>query len=189
MPRPIIAAERLLHGAPCPVAVAPGGLGEGWSPRRVGAGFLDADDARGALRAAGALARAAGADLRAVTAIEPVVWGRSAAIEPYAGDGTLANARRSAERALDRALAALPPGPAMHREIRIDRAADVLARLSRDVDLLVCGSRAYGPVRAVLAGSVVHALLRAAACPVLVVPRGRDNVLTEALEGAGAAAR
>ena len=42
----------------------------------------------------------------------------------------------------------------------------------RGVDLLVCGSRGYGPVRRVLLGTVSSGLLRQAAVPVLVVPRG-----------------
>jgi nucleotide-binding universal stress UspA family protein len=36
------------------------------------------------------------------------------------------------------------------------------------VDLLVCGSRGYGPVRTLMLGSTSHALVREAACPVLV---------------------
>jgi nucleotide-binding universal stress UspA family protein len=50
--------------------------------------------------------------------------------------------------------------------------AAVLAEASADrLDLLVLGSRDYGPVRSVLLGGVGHAVLRAAACPVIVVPR------------------
>jgi nucleotide-binding universal stress UspA family protein len=37
--------------------------------------------------------------------------------------------------------------------------------------LLVCGSRARGPLRRVLLGSVSLALIRLADCPVVVVPR------------------
>jgi nucleotide-binding universal stress UspA family protein len=41
----------------------------------------------------------------------------------------------------------------------------------RGVDLLVCGSRGYGPVRRVLLGTVSSALVRQAPVPTLVVPR------------------
>jgi nucleotide-binding universal stress UspA family protein len=41
-----------------------------------------------------------------------------------------------------------------------------------EVDLLVCGSRGYGPMRRVLLGGVLRKLIRRAACPVVVVPRG-----------------
>ena len=38
--------------------------------------------------------------------------------------------------------------------------------------MLVCGSRGYGPLRAVLLGGVSSALAHTAACPLLVIPRG-----------------
>jgi nucleotide-binding universal stress UspA family protein len=40
-----------------------------------------------------------------------------------------------------------------------------------DVDVLVCGSRGYGPVRRVLLGGVSSPLIRRAQLPVTVVPR------------------
>lgn len=49
--------------------------------------------------------------------------------------------------------------------------ADVLVERSRSLDLLVIGSRGYGPVRHALVGNVSWAVIRSASCPVLVVPR------------------
>ena len=50
---------------------------------------------------------------------------------------------------------------------------EALAALDEhEVDLLVCGSRGYGPVRRVLLGRRAARLVRRAACPVVVVPRG-----------------
>jgi nucleotide-binding universal stress UspA family protein len=51
-----------------------------------------------------------------------------------------------------------------------DAAAELVER-SRELDLLVVGSRGYGPVRHALLGSVTQELMKTAACPVLVVPR------------------
>jgi nucleotide-binding universal stress UspA family protein len=48
---------------------------------------------------------------------------------------------------------------------------ELLTRESSGLDLLVVGSRGYGPLRAVLLGSVSSALVRAAASPLVVVPR------------------
>ncbi len=49
---------------------------------------------------------------------------------------------------------------------------DALAALDdRDLDLLVCGSRGYGPLRRVLLGGASSKLVRRAATPVMVVPR------------------
>jgi hypothetical protein len=44
---------------------------------------------------------------------------------------------------------------------------------------MIVGSRGYGPYRAVLLGSVSGRLVREAACPVLVVPRGVTTPLEE----------
>ncbi len=49
--------------------------------------------------------------------------------------------------------------------------AEVLARRSRELDLLVVGSRGYGPLRHALVGNVSYAVMRSASCPVVVVPR------------------
>ena len=52
---------------------------------------------------------------------------------------------------------------------------DALIGESETLDLLVAGSRGYGPVRAVLLGGVSRALVRDAACPVVVSPRLSDQ--------------
>ena len=62
-------------------------------------------------------------------------------------------------------------------------AAELLAEHSRHVDLLVTGSRGYGPARAVLAGGVSGRLLRSAQCPVVVVPRGVEASLGRLFAG------
>lgn len=51
-------------------------------------------------------------------------------------------------------------------------AAVELAHAGDDADLLVMGSRAYGPVRRVLMGSVAAGVMDRARCPVLILPRG-----------------
>ena len=43
---------------------------------------------------------------------------------------------------------------------------------SEHLDLLVMGSRAYGPAHAVLLGGVSRRVIAGAACPVVVLPRG-----------------
>jgi len=58
---------------------------------------------------------------------------------------------------------------------RRGRPADALLDLSANVDLLVIGSRRWGPMIRVLLGSTGEALLHDAVCPVLVVPRPSDR--------------
>ncbi|HEV2785206.1 MAG TPA: universal stress protein, partial [Solirubrobacteraceae bacterium] len=51
-------------------------------------------------------------------------------------------------------------------------ADDVLATQSEELDLLVVGSRGYGPLGAVLLGGTSSHLAHTARCPLLVTPRG-----------------
>ncbi len=54
--------------------------------------------------------------------------------------------------------------------VRQRHPADALVELSSDADLLVVGSRGRGGFRELVLGSVTHALVLHAACPVVVVP-------------------
>ena len=145
-------AERLLHGAPCPVAIAPSGLAVDWEPRRVGVGFSDVEESHAALRTASSLARAAGATLRVTSAIDPRQSFESAVIAPYRLDGRLETASAGALRALDAALEQLQPSVRADGDVVVARPADALIELSSQVDLIVCGSRGYGPLRSGAAG-------------------------------------
>jgi nucleotide-binding universal stress UspA family protein len=53
-----------------------------------------------------------------------------------------------------------------------------LAARSSDLDLLVVGSRGYGPLKRLLLGSTSSKLVRSAACPVIVLPRAAHEVDT-----------
>ena len=53
--------------------------------------------------------------------------------------------------------------------------AAVLGHEARQLDLLVLGSRGYGPVRAVLLGTVSSAVVRSIERPVVIVPRGVET--------------
>jgi nucleotide-binding universal stress UspA family protein len=57
-----------------------------------------------------------------------------------------------------------------------------LTAASTDLDLLVVGSRRYGPIRRVLLGGVSVALVDRAHCPVLIVPRGVHTESTEPVD-------
>jgi nucleotide-binding universal stress UspA family protein len=70
-------------------------------------------------------------------------------------------------------------GVAVEAEVQVADPADALVRISGHVDVLVCGSRGYGPVRSVLLGGVSGRVVNAARCPVLVLPRGDEQPLAE----------
>ena len=46
-----------------------------------------------------------------------------------------------------------------------------LVRAGRELDLLIVGSRGYGPIGRLFPGSVSRYLVRHATCPLLVLPR------------------
>ncbi len=68
------------------------------------------------------------------------------------------------------------------------KALQSLRRLTEHVDLLVCGSRGYGPVRAVLLGAVSRRIVTEARCPVAVLPHGRGSRLESLIAESRAAA-
>jgi nucleotide-binding universal stress UspA family protein len=169
--------DRLLQGSAWPVAVAPRGLREDPPPalRTIAVAFLDTPEAHEALDFAAALAQRSGARLRLLS----VLPSRAEVFAPVVGrDAEAAFASRAREvfqAALDHALAGLGGRVEATGELVEGDVVDALATLDRrDADLLVCGSRGYGPIRRVLLGGVSSRLLRRAACPLLVVPR-RDE--------------
>ena len=95
--------------------------------------------------------------------------------------------RVRAERSLESAAALLPADVGGEAKLVTGHAAIALAEPSVELDLLVCGSRGHGPLRAVLLGGVSSAIAHTAACPLLVIPRGDATRLGE--ESATAAAR
>jgi nucleotide-binding universal stress UspA family protein len=99
-------------------------------------------------------------------------WLRPEAVQP---DATVVpeEIKRAYSEPLDRVVADLPDGVRATGELLFGEVVDELSMAAEhDVDLLVCGSRGYGPVRRVLLGTVSAALVRQASVPVLVVPRG-----------------
>ncbi|MDO8213575.1 universal stress protein [Conexibacter sp. CPCC 206217] len=166
--------QRLLHGAACPVAIAPRGYADGAQPvalRTIGVGFEGSREAHAALAAAAELARAAGAQLRVITAFDPHLSELTPRVlaelqlAEYLAEGRqrLADTQAAAVAALEdvEAVALQDDG----------EAAEVLAARSHELDLLVLGSRCYGPWRRLMLGSVSTRLTRDAACPLLLLPR------------------
>jgi nucleotide-binding universal stress UspA family protein len=82
-------------------------------------------------------------------------------------------ARTPVEEAARKALAALPEDVTGEVQILEGGVVDALSALDcSDCQVLVCGSRGYGPVGSVLLGGVSGRLVRRAMVPVMVVPRG-----------------
>jgi nucleotide-binding universal stress UspA family protein len=169
-------AERLLSGAPCAVAVVPVGWSGPRVPAVVGAGFVDTADGRDALHGAHALADRSGARLRVLCAVQPRAWMLRA---PEEFDGVAEELRTEVETAAQSAAGTLL-GAAVDVDVDVAEPDDMLVRASAELDVLVCGSRGYGPRPAALLGGVGRRLVAAAACPVVVVAHDAE-VRLEAL--------
>jgi nucleotide-binding universal stress UspA family protein len=179
-------AERLLHGSPCPVAVVPQDFRLTAGPiRRVLVAYDGSDEAKAALRTAATLARSLSATVDLLQVIEPTYLKVVSLAAGAAGHTPPGELLRDARGELHAELAELEPGGDVQAELVLGDAVRELARRSEDADLLVMGSRGYGPHRAVLLGSVSGRLVRMAACPVLVLPRGSEARVEE-LHGAAA---
>lgn len=163
-------AKSLLNGAPADVAVAPKGYAEAQheSLRDIAVGYDGAPEAKVALRRAETLAKRSSARLKLLTVVKPpvaapvMVPGAYAPETPPEPDRVILEGVNS----VDPTLAAEP--------VRLDGdpARQLMSACEEDpVDLLVLGSRGYGPLARVLLGSVSRKIVQDAPCPVLTVRR------------------
>ena len=173
-------AERLLHGAPCPVFVAPRGYAGG-ELRRILVGHDGGDESQGALD----VALAAHGDVHLVRVLEPTSVGVQASMAgAWIPPTDLETDGREAFEAKFSGL-----GDTVEREFVVGDAVAELVRRTLDADLVIVGSRGYGPLRSVLLGSVSAQLVRRASCPVMVVPRGAAAEAAALLGGTTATAQ
>jgi nucleotide-binding universal stress UspA family protein len=173
-------AQRLLHGSPCPVAVPPRGYEPPSEPAgRVLVAYDGSPEAEAALAFARALAGTHAAALRLVTVVEPPPPLPTPLPSGYpapdlldaARDEALERLRAVRREQLDRATAAVSGVETEALLLEGEPAPNLLDQAGRGVDAIVMGSRAYGPLGAVLAGSVAARVLAEAPCPVVVTPR------------------
>ncbi len=179
----------VLLGSRCPVAVATGMRHPAAGPPVIGLGYDGGPESHAALEWTRAAAEAIGATVHVLCAAEPPV-AFSSGVSYGVNWATMGRAREDhAARQLALALDALGPGAT--GEVVVGLARSELRRLSADIDLLVLGSRGYGPVRRTLLGSTSDHLVHDAACPVVVVPRPArsDRPQPEPVEALGMAAR
>ena len=164
-------AEQLLHGARCRLVIAPKGYSEEDHSqdrlRVVGVGYDGMAESQAALDEAATLARKFGASMRVVGVMTPAPpMGAAAAAQVGAEAGPDFQTR------LHRAVAELEPElRALPVVVKGDPVERLLEAAEMGLDLLVLGSRGFGPVMRLLIGSVSSRVIRGAPCPVMVVPR------------------
>lgn len=153
-----------LNGAPCAVAIAPVGYAEHPAPlARIGIAYNSTPEAAAALALARELAEQIGASLHALEVVSIPTVAYTGIVAPALGESIdvmlqEANVRMQKLTGIDgRAVYGL--------------AGEELAIFGDQVDLLIVGSRSYGPLKRLVLGSTSDYLQRHARCALLVLPR------------------
>jgi nucleotide-binding universal stress UspA family protein len=139
-------------------------------PTAIGVAFDGTPESREALQLATELAGEVGASLELVDAIDAgaLAGGWSAEVA-----GFMEERRATVQQRLTAELEQLPvPATAT---ATVGSVAEILGELTERVQLVVCGSRGWGPLAAVTLGSAADRLIHDARCPVLVVPRAASE--------------
>jgi len=154
-------ARAALNGAPCAIAIAARAFAGREGPMaRIGVGYDGTAESEAALAAARAIAADNGASLHALQAVAlPLYAYNPLVIGPLT------------ESLLDEARTRLAALPGVDARAVTGYPGEELAVFSAALDLLVVGSRSYGPVRRLVLGSTSHYLERYARCSLLVLPR------------------
>ncbi|HSO98049.1 MAG TPA: universal stress protein, partial [Solirubrobacteraceae bacterium] len=168
-----------LNGAPCAVALAPAGYShEPSAMREIGVGYDGSPESEHAIAVAREIARQHDAKLSAFEAISvpTAITHRHSASSETTIDDLVAQARDQIA-----ALGGVEPHAAYGNP------AEELALYGASLDLLVIGSRGYGPRKRLVHGSTASHLARRARCPLLVLTRSAREHTTNG--DAGAAGR
>lgn len=153
-------SEDVLRAAPCAVAVAPRGYHSqgGLVPQRIGVGWIPTEEGERMLEMCCRIARATGGSVEVVTTTSAI--------------GTLPSLEDRARSAVAGVAKALGGKVEITVSAGVGKAAEELIARSRDMDLIVLGSRGYGPPRTMLFGSVSSRVVPEAQCPVMILAAG-----------------
>jgi nucleotide-binding universal stress UspA family protein len=158
-------ASAALNGAPCAVAIAIGGYSQTAGPlAKLGVAYNGSPESEGALELARELASETGASVSAleVVHLSAYAFGGLTMVPPI-GDAI--------EAMLNDAQARMDALEGVDGRASYGLAGEDLARFGDELDLLIVGSRSYGPVRRLVYGSTSSYLERHAHCSLLVLPR------------------
>jgi len=152
-----------LNGAPCAVAIAAHGLAENPTIARIGVAYNRSPESQTALTTARTLANERDTSVHALQVLGIPLYGVGLFAIPIADttDERLKEANQPFEELADvqaQAIYGVLPG-------------EELAAFGDDLDLLVVGSRSYGPLKRLVLGSTSDYLERHAHCSLLILPR------------------
>jgi nucleotide-binding universal stress UspA family protein len=154
-----------LNGAPCAVAIASRGYAAraGDPITKVGVAYNGSPESEAALAKAREVATPTRATVEALEVVSIPSYAFTGLVAPAIGDTINVMIAEANER-----MGRLPDveGRAVY-----GLAGEELAAFGEEVDILVVGSRSYGPVRRLVLGSTSDYLERHARCSLLVLPR------------------
>lgn len=169
-----------LNGAPCAVAIAARGYAEHPTPiAKVGVGYNDSPESKNALLAARSVAEPTRASLHVLEVVSIPTYAYAGMVPPALGEGI--------ESMIREANARLSKLPDVDGRAVYGLTGEELAAFSDEVDVLVVGSRSYGPLRRLVLGSTSDFLERHARCSLLVLPRIAADVVDSSAEGSAQA--
>ncbi|NKZ08051.1 universal stress protein [Actinomadura latina] len=166
-----VSAQVVAH-ASCPVVIARGDPDQGTGPGRVVAGVDGSPASRAALAMAFAEAESHGLSVHAVVAWESV---QVQDLPPLADEAGMRKAATARLEQMVIPLRELHPGVDVQAEVVVGPPREVLLAAAAEARLLVVGSRGLGGFRGLLLGSVSHALVQHAPCPVAVVHASQNS--------------
>jgi nucleotide-binding universal stress UspA family protein len=153
-----------LNGAPCAVAIAPSGFSAREAPFSVvGVAYNESRESEEALVTARDLAKTNHLEVRALQVVPMPSYAYAvppSMSAPFMDDG------------LDEAAARMAGLEGVETLARRGLPGEELAAFGAEVDLLVVGSRGYGPLQRLIHGSTSDYLMRHARCALLILARG-----------------
>jgi len=153
-----------LNGAPCAVAIAPMGyVSPGGGLSSVGVGHDGSSESEQTLDARRELARRYGGNVRTLSVVSLQSIPHGAAIPD--------NWPRVARELMDDERRRLRGLEDVEGDVTYGEVSEELAQFSESVDLLVVGSRGYGPLGRLMNGSTSNYLAARTRCPLTVLPR------------------
>lgn len=153
-----------LNGAPCAVAVAAVGYAEHPTPlAKIGVGYDGSPESKLALQTASEIARATRASVDALEVVSLPTYGYAGFLPPLTGEAL--------DERLQDASNRMEQLPGVNGHAVCGLTGEELATFANTVDLLIVGSRGYGPMKRMMLGSTSSYLQRHARCSLLVLPR------------------
>ncbi|MGZ4231005.1 MAG: universal stress protein [Solirubrobacteraceae bacterium] len=164
-----------LNGAPCAIAVAPRAYSEAQNEfATIGVGYDGSAEAEAALAEAREIAARCGASIEALWVVS---------LQDVREDAPIpADWSRTADQLVDQCQQQLELLEGVEAHATYGGPKEELSRLGDRADLLILGSRRYGPLHRVFHGTTSTYLTRHVGCPILQLPRAGRREAQEPIQ-------